>query len=148
MSHEREHKPQVPVRHAVREVLTASRFFIVGVLATLTHAVIAVSLTEADVMQPLAANCVAFAIAFIVSFSGHHFWSFPGTENWNKRLIRFFTLSFSGFVANTWLLSSLLKWAALPEAVSIVLAIGVIPLVTYLGARFWAFVDPSDDTRT
>ncbi len=148
MSHEREHKQQVPIHHAIRELLTASRFFVVGVLATVTHALIAVSLTEMNLMQPLAANCIAFFIAFIVSFSGHHFWSFPGTQDWNKSLIRFFTLSFSGFVANTWLLSSLLQWAALPTAVSIVLAIGIIPIVTYLGARFWAFVDRGDTSRS
>lgn len=129
----------------LREVLTASRFGIVGLAATAVHAGVALALAVPAILPPLVANTVAFLTAFIVSFAGHHFWSFPqdpGTEKqWRARLPRFFLIALAGFAANSGALATWLALAPWPDSVGIVLSIGLVPIVTFLGSRLWAFRD-------
>ena len=51
------------------------KFGLVGVLATLVHLLIGFLLLQAG-WNPLAANAVAFSVAFLVSFFGHLRYSF------------------------------------------------------------------------
>ena len=51
------------------------RFAIIGAAATATHLVVGLGAIAAGV-PPLAANPVAFAVAFGVSFAGHRVWTF------------------------------------------------------------------------
>lgn len=125
------------------ELLTAYRFGVVGIVATATHAGVALALTYFDLTHPLIANLIAFMIAFAVSFTGHHLWSFPGAKRWRRRVLRFFSLAFAGFLANSAALAGWLAWVPLPDEIGIVASIALIPIVTYLGARLWAFAEPA-----
>lgn len=136
------------LRAAARaEALTASRFAIVGLAATAVHAAVALLLALPDILAPLIANTVAFLTAFGVSFAGHHFWSFPqtaaGQSRWRARLPRFFLLAVAGFAANSGVLAAWLAFTPWPKGLGILLAICIIPAVTFLGARLWAFAEPT-----
>ncbi len=135
-------------RHRIlTELFTAWRFGLVGIAATLTHAGIALALTVSELAHPLVANLIAFLVAFGVSFLGHHFWSFPDPASTarrrRRRMLRFFVLALTGFSANTAALAGWLAWVPLPDALGVLVSIGLIPLVTYLGARLWAFAEPA-----
>ncbi|AXS42778.1 GtrA family protein [Breoghania sp. L-A4] len=128
-------------------MFTAWRFGIVGLAATATHAGIALALTVSGLAHPLVANLIAFLVAFAVSFLGHHVWSFPDSASTarrrRRRMMRFFALAFAGFAANSAALAGWLAWVPLPDALGVIVSIGLIPLVTYLGARMWAFAEPA-----
>lgn len=133
--------PERPIRltHRLRaEGLAASRFGLVGIAAAATHAGVALALHAAG-LAPFPANIVGFLTAFTVSFSGHHFWSFPGDGAAGPRMRRFFVLAFAGFLVNSGALAAWLAWIPLPASIGILVAIAAVPLFTFLGARFWAF---------
>lgn len=133
---------------ALGELLAASRFGIVGLAATGVHAGLALALAMPDILPPLLANTVAFLTAFGVSFVGHHLWSFPqdpaSERRWQGRLPRFFLIAAAGFAANSGVLASWLAFTNWPESAGILIAIFIVPVVTFLGSRLWAFAD----TRT
>src|SRR5579872_1726549 len=57
-----------------------TRFAVVGLSAAGVHFSIVVLLVEAQWLQPLLANIVAFCLAFQVSYWGHRQWTFSGTQ--------------------------------------------------------------------
>ncbi|ADZ68892.1 GtrA family protein [Polymorphum gilvum] len=134
--------PDAPVPLAAqlrREALTAGRFVVVGLIATATHAGVALALLWLGVLPAFPANVIAFLVAFLVSFTGHHVWSFPGTGDAARRMRRFFLLALAGFLVNSGALAAWLEWTPWPDSLGILVAIAVVPAVTFLGARLWAF---------
>ncbi|WP_417670258.1 GtrA family protein [Roseibium sp.] len=131
---------------AKAEAGTAIRFAIVGGLATLTHAAVAVLLFETDLLPALIANLAGFLVAFGVSFAGHHFWSFSATRHnggTGKRMRRFFILAVTGFALNSSVLASWIGLTNWPETLGILFSIAIVPALTFLGARLWAFSGPA-----
>ncbi|WP_430514226.1 GtrA family protein [Pannonibacter phragmitetus] len=130
----------------LREFATIARFGIVGVSAAVVHASVAVGLLELLHVPPMLSNIGGFLVAFIVSFTGHHAWSFRSADEvqTGQRMRRFFVLAAAGFVLNNGALAALLKFTQLPGAVGIIIAIFVVPPLTFLGARLWAFAEPSN----
>ncbi|WP_319774296.1 GtrA family protein [Breoghania sp.] len=130
---------------AAGEILAASRFGIVGLAATGVHAGVALALAMPGILPPLLANTIAFLTAFTVSFAGHHFWSFPQDSDtgkrWHARLPRFFLIALGGFAINSGALASWLTFTDWPQSAGIVVSIIVVPIVTFLGSRLWAFAD-------
>lgn len=126
----------------LREFATIARFGIVGVSAAVVHACVAVGLLELAHVPPMLSNIGGFLVAFIVSFTGHHAWSFRSDDEvqTGQRMRRFFVLA----VLNNGALAALLKFTQLPGAVGIIIAIFVVPPLTFLGARLWAFAEPSN----
>lgn len=127
------------------EAATAGRFAIVGILATLTHAGVAVTLLNTGVLPAFFANIAGFLVAFVVSFSGHHFWSFAASREAGqapRRMRRFFLLAITGFALNSGILATWLELTPWPDTLGILFAIAIVPALTFLGARFWAFASP------
>ena len=58
------------------EGAAVGKFAIIGVIATLTHAIVASALFEGGILSVVPSNICGFLTAFAVSFSGHYFWSF------------------------------------------------------------------------
>ncbi|MTI42866.1 putative flippase GtrA [Roseibium hamelinense] len=130
------------------EVGAASRFAIVGATATGVHAATAVGLLEFGILSAFPANIVGFMIAFCVSFTGHHFWSFGASRHdaaVSRRMRRFFTLAASGFALNSTALAAWLQLTPWPDALGILFSIAVVPGLTFLGSRLWAFSGHSQD---
>ncbi|MTH99265.1 GtrA family protein [Roseibium sp. RKSG952] len=132
------------------EAGTAGRFAVVGAAATGVHASTAVALLEAGALEAFPANIAGFVLAFCVSFSGHHFWSFGHMRNNGdgaRRMRRFLVLALTGFLLNSIVLAAWLELTPWPDVLGILLSIAIIPGLTFLGARLWAFANHSKDTH-
>jgi len=127
------------IHHVRKEVLTMSRFAIVGIVATCVHISIVWVLIEKFGVETLLANLFAFLTAFVVSFTGQHLWTFSSNRNWRSALSRFFPVSFSGFILNNIVLITLLDLGLMSDSQAAMLSACIIPVVTYLAGRFWAF---------
>lgn len=115
------------------------RFGIVGVLASLVHYGVAMAAIRFGVV-PLAANGVAFVIAFQVSFIGHFRWSFAGKSADFSRSIRRFTMvALLGFLMNEALLWAMLKWTDIPTRISLPFVLLAVALLNFLLSKIWAF---------
>lgn len=131
---------------ARREAVMAFRFALVGIAATLTHSAVALGLHGAGILPALAANLAGFLTAFAVSFTGHHFWSFAalrGAGDTAARMRKFFLLAVAGFLINSGTLLGWLELTDWPESLGILVSIAIVPALSFLGARFWAFKAPA-----
>jgi len=117
------------------------RFGLVGIFATGIHYCVAVALMTAKIL-PLVANVGAFAIAFLVSFTGHYFWSFAVARTGvggRRALVRFLTVSLVGFTLNEALFASLLQWTPLHPHLGLLVVLFLVAGLTFVSSRFWAF---------
>lgn len=124
------------------EGAAVGKFALIGILATLTHAVIASVLFEAGLLAVVPSNVCGFLAAFTVSFSGHYFWSFSHLRQVGtmlKSMAKFLIISVSGFALNSTILALWLAFAPWPEIYGLWLAIAVVPAFSFVGARLWAF---------
>lgn len=117
------------------------RFGLVGLGASAVHFAIATALIGLGVAV-LAANCLAFLVALVVTLPGHHYFSFRSRAPFRRGVRRFVPGAVVGFVANNLVLASLV--AATGESyawIKIALAIFVIPPATFCYAYFFAYRD-------
>jgi len=124
------------------ESAAAGKFAIVGVLATLTHAAVAASLLQSGVLSAFPANVCGFLVAFGVSFSGHYLWSFAHLRQQGKALksmTRFLIIALAGFALNSFVLTLWLSLTPWPDLFGLLVSIAIVPALSFLGARLWAF---------
>jgi len=124
------------------ETAAAGKFAVVGVLATLTHAVVAAGLLQSGALSAFPANICGFLVAFAVSFSGHYFWSFSHLRRAGtalKSMIRFLIIAVSGFALNSTVLALWLGLTPWPDLLGLMVSIAIVPALSFLGARLWAF---------
>lgn len=129
----------MPRAALLAEFATAARFGLVGLAATVVHMAFAWHLVAHEGLRPLAANAIAFAVAFAISFTGHHVWTFRRSTHAGRALLRFFAVSATAFLASNVLLAALVRSARLADTAAVALAAAAIPIVTYVLARIWAF---------
>jgi len=114
------------------------RFAIIGAAATVTHLAVGLG-TIATGVPPLAANPVAFAVAFGVSFVGHRAWTFANTGvPVRQALPRFAAVALGGLALNEAALAALLNWGIAPTT-AFALAVALAAVSTYVLSRAWAF---------
>lgn len=122
------------------EFFTIFRFGIVGVAATLVHMLVALVLLNLFAMAPLPANIIGFCAAFLVSFGGHSYWTFRGHDAaWKTAIARLLIVAVISFLLNNGTLWLLVEKSPLSDSVSIIIAILVVPPLTYLMSKFWVF---------
>lgn len=132
-----------------RETAAAGKFAIVGILATLTHALVAAALLQSGILSAFPANICGFLTAFSVSFSGHYFWSFAHLRQDGKALksmIRFLVIAVSGFALNASVLALWLQLTPWPDLLGLMVSIAIVPALSFLGARLWAFSHQTAET--
>ena len=129
----------VIIHQAKQEALTVSRFTLVGIAATCVHVCIVWALITQFEIEVLLANLVAFMTAFLVSFSGQYAWTFRSSRKWHSALLRFSIISLFAFGLNNIALMTLLGLEFIPDSHAAILAVCIIPVITYLAGRFWAF---------
>lgn len=124
------------------ETASVGKFALVGLLATLTHAAVAGGLLQSGLLPAFPANIFGFLVAFGVSFSGHFFWSFShlrkGGTAW-KSMRRFLVIAVSGFALNSTVLALWLELTPWPDLAGLMFSIAIVPALSFLGARLWAF---------
>lgn len=129
-------------QHLKRETAAAGKFAIVGVLATVTHAGVAAGLLQAGVLGAFPANICGFLVAFGVSFGGHYLWSFSHLRQQGKALksmTRFLVIALAGFALNSFVLALWLELTSWPDLFGLLVSIAIVPALSFLGARLWAF---------
>ncbi|HET7867523.1 MAG TPA: GtrA family protein [Burkholderiaceae bacterium] len=117
------------------------RFVGVGCAAAAVHWGVVVGLVGQCGWRPPLANVLGWLLAFVVSFSGHHLWTFRdhGVPPWQSAA-RFFLVSAAGFAVNETAYVLLLRWHA--QRYDRVLAAVLVgtAVFTYLLGRHWAFL--------
>lgn len=121
------------------EMLTIVRFGVVGIIATLVHMGGAGLLVGYQLAGVFSANLIAYLIAFWIAFSGHFFWTFQGRTDYRTAIQRYFVISASAFAINNILLIGLVRYGLLSEVTNVVLAAGVVPVISYITSRLWGF---------
>jgi putative flippase GtrA len=123
-----------------REIFLAVRFGLVGVIATGVHIGVVWILLSCTTLHTLIANAIAYLTAFGFSFSGHYVWTFRASGTLFRAMRRFLGISGSAFVLNTLVLAAILRGGWVSPFISTILAIFIIPVITFLASRFWGFV--------
>ena len=115
------------------------KFVLVGVLATLVHLLIGFLLLQAG-WNPLAANAVAFSVAFLVSFFGHLRYSFADQNvDTSTSLWKFVIVALIGFSCNEFLLMALLYLPTMIDYVALFISTATAAILTFLLSKIWAF---------
>lgn len=115
------------------------RFSLVGSLATLLHMLVGATLIDAGFVA-LGANAISFLIAFLISFTGHYGFSFPGQSvSLTTSLKRFVLVACGGFAVNETLLAVFLALDLGPDIAGLILSTGAAALLTFIVSRSWVF---------
>ena len=114
------------------------RFAGVGVLSTGIHALI-YTLTGALGLVPWAANLVAFVAAFGFSFLGHYRFTFQSDSGLPDAISKFFLVALIGLGLNAGFVYLIVDLAQLNYLVALAPMILIVPPVTFLLSRYWAF---------
>jgi putative flippase GtrA len=121
-----------------RRVLT---FVAVGVAAAAVHFALVLALAEVWHWPPLLANPAGWALAFVVSYSGHRGLTFADTGAPLARSVRrFFVVSASGFVVNQSAYALLLMQAGMEYRVALAVVLTGVAALTFMASRRWAFL--------
>jgi len=117
-----------------------TRYATVGGCAAVVYYLAAIALVELGGLQPLAANPCAFAVAFLVNYSGQRAWTFAdSTRPHHSSLPRFLGVAVASFSLNQTLFYFLLMYTPLPYPLSLPLAAGSVALVSFMLSVSWAF---------
>lgn len=117
--------------------LQFSKFSGVGVVNTLIHLLITVSLVEQIQADPVIANTSAFLAANTFSYWANSRWSFR-SEMTRKRFGKFFVVSVAG-LSLTIALSSLAKALHWHYLAGVALLFCAMPILTFVSHKFWTY---------
>ncbi len=122
------------------------RFGIVGVAATVTHAVVLWALVESVSMRPSFATVIGFLIAFNVSYFGHYYFTFRSTEPHRRALPGFAATATAGAVLNWLIFVIATDFLQTNYWIAFGIAVVTVPIFVFFVSRRVAFdrKDPSD----
>lgn len=116
-----------------------ARFGGVGLSALVLHWFVAVILMAYD-YKPLIANLFAFLVAFQLSYWGHRYWTFKGSDiSHQAALLRFLMIAIFGFLLNQILFASLIKFTSLPHSLALFIVLVTVSVNNFIFSKFWAF---------
>jgi putative flippase GtrA len=130
---------EIIINYAKQELLTVSRFTLVGIAAAFIHIGLVWILITQYGIETLLANLAAFLTAFIASYTGQYLWTFRSKRYWLSALIRFFLIALLGFMFNNIILITVMGLGLMRDSHAAMLSACVIPFITYLSGRFWVF---------
>jgi len=116
----------------------AFRFICVGIAAAFTQFIIVILITELTPIHPLTSNIIGFLVAFHVSYTGHHYWTFQRKQASNQSFFKFFLTAIFSFLLNQGLFALLLL-TSLPYQLSLLIVLCIVPPLTFLLSKYWAF---------
>ena len=116
------------------------QFIAVGGCAAATHLMVVALLVHFLHLAPLAANVLAFLVAFVVSYQGHAWFTFSRTGARGWRVVgRFFAVASLSFVGNELLYAAALHWLAWHYLASLAAVLVLMAVATFVLSKFWAF---------
>lgn len=114
-----------------------SKFSGVGIINTLIHLTVTVSLVELLQTNPVIANTFAFLTANAFSYWANSRWSFRANMS-RPRFIRFFIVSIAGLLL-TITLSSFAQAMHWHYLAGVALLFFALPVLTFVFHRYWTF---------
>lgn len=122
------------------------RFGIIGVCATITHAVALFLGVEVLGLSPVPANGAAFSLAVLVTFFGQSLWVFENLSFSGRRVTRFCLVAFTGLAANIAIMALTVGTLNLHYWIGFSAVITVVPAVTFVVSKLWVFRSSSPDS--
>lgn len=122
-----------------REAITVGRFGVVGIIATAIHVLVVLILLSKTSFPTLAANAIAYMMAFSISFAGNYIWTFQSPGDPGRAIRRFLVISLGAFATNSLTLMALLRVNLASPSVSALFSAAVVPAITFIASRFWGF---------
>lgn len=119
-------------------------FGVVGVLATTVHFTIGLTIVGFGLLRPFSANIVAFLTAFMVSYVGHHRFTFRSSEAHRDSLPKFFFVAVIGLALNQLIVFVMVDTLGLQYYSALIVVVLVVPIMTYLLGKVWVFNDRPD----
>ncbi len=115
------------------------RFGIIGLLAAVTHYVLAMLCIHQQMSVALA-NLCGFLTAFWVSYFGHRIFTFNAVQiSHRSTLPKFIIVAVSGFIFNEMLLLALHHVTPYPISILLIITIIITSLFTFFLNRIFAF---------
>ncbi len=121
------------------EILTFSRFALVGVLATAVHLTVSLLGVSVVDMPIRTANVLGFLVALSVSYFGHYTFSFRSTRGHRGAIARFLILSLISFACNALLVEALMLYPSLSDVWRLTIGIGIMPVASFIISRLWVY---------
>lgn len=118
------------------------RFALVGVAATLTHALALTLLVEACHTDATLSNGLAFALAVQITYWGQRLWVFRRKPADARGLVRFAVTAAIGLALNVAIMALVVDGLRLDYRIGFGLALLAVPLVSFILSRKWVFADP------
>jgi putative flippase GtrA len=114
------------------------KFGSVGIVATLVHYSVATGFAELGGRTMVTANLLGWLVGLVVSWYGHRHFTFSKAEFGHASPLMFtaiavFAIGISSGVAYV------MHLLAAPAYIGLIFAIGIIPVITFLGHRFVVF---------
>jgi len=120
------------------------QFAAVGGAAAATHLAVVALLVQLAGMLPLAANGVAFLVAFVVSYNGHALLTFARARARGWAVVaRYFAVASLSFAANELLYYLALHWLHWHYFWSLAGVLVLVAVGTFVLSKFWAFKAPA-----
>jgi len=114
------------------------RFGLVGGLATLTHAGVALVALRWGHFAPVAANATGFAVAFVVSYCGHALFTFRARPDL-ARALRFTAVAVASMLVSSGLVLAADAWTPLRPDVYLPLVALFTPAFNFVLHSLWTF---------
>ena len=119
----------------------------VGLLATMTHVVVALAAAAMLGVGPQTANAMGFALAICISYLGHAHLTFGYPMGHAVHGPRFLALALGGLALSSGITFVLCTLLGTPLTIAMAAVALAVPVFTFLGGRFWAFAaQPSIET--
>ena len=122
-------------------------FGLVGGTATLTHVGTALVAHDYGRFAPLAANLAGYACAVMVSYFGHARLTFRRPPLHGPQFLRFVATSLSVLALNQLIVFIGVSIVHVRFAWALIPAVIVVPIVTFVISKLWAFADSSRPAR-
>jgi putative flippase GtrA len=116
------------------------RYGIVGVVASLTHYLIAYLCYSEFQLNYLVAHFFGFLFGLFTAYFGHYFYSFKDIENHSKRFPKFLVLSLAALILHQGGAYGLVNFFHFDYKTRVLpLLIVAVPIFTFLLNKFWVF---------
>ena len=120
-------------------IIPAAKYFVVGILGTVTHLSLLYFAVEFLHMPPLLGSSAAFVVVVVQSYLLNRNWTFQSDRGHGSALPRYLAVSGMGFVGNLTIMFVMFNilglWYMLAQASAAV----VIPVMNFLLNKYWTF---------
>jgi len=116
-----------------------ARFAVVGGTAGAIHFTTATAFASLAKWPPQWANVAGYVVALLASYLGQSLWTFSRRELSLTSFARFTATSLSSFALNVVMYGALLRWTQLDYRIALLLVIGTVAVVSFLGMNHWVF---------